>query len=96
MKLNDVLAIIASHEDEIRRHHVVTLSIFGSVARDEARSDSDIDMLVEFDQPATYDLYFALKEFLEAVLDHPVDLVTSKALRPPLRPYIEKDLFRVA
>lgn len=96
MELSEVLAIIQANEDELRRRHVATLSVFGSVVRGEARPDSDVDLLVEFDQRATYDLYLELKEFLEQILDHPVDLVTSKAVHQRLRPHIERDLLRVA
>ena len=96
MNLDDVLAIIAAHEDELRRYHVAALSVFGSVARNEAGPGSDVDLLVEFDQTATFDLYLNLKDFLEEILNYPVDLVTSKAVRPRLRPFIERDLLRVA
>jgi predicted nucleotidyltransferase len=96
VELIDVLTIIAAHEDELRHRHVATLSVFGSVARGEARPNSDVDLLVEFDQTATFDLYLELKEYLEQILDHQVDLVTSKAVLPRLRPYIERDLRRVA
>jgi predicted nucleotidyltransferase len=96
MELDDVLATIAANEDDLRRRHVATLSVFGSVARGEAGPDSDIDFLVEFDEPATFDLYLDLKEFLENVFNRRVDLVTSKSVRPRLWPYIERDLRRVA
>jgi uncharacterized protein len=96
MQLDDVLTIIAGHKDELRRHHVATRSVFGSVARGEARPDSDVDLMVEFDRTATFELYLDLKEFLEEVLGHPVDLVTSKSVRPRLRPFIEQDMLRVA
>ena len=61
MQLNDVLAIIAAHEDELRQHHVATLSVFGSVARGEARPDSDVDLLIEFDEPVGLFAVFRLK-----------------------------------
>lgn len=96
MELADVLAIISAHEEDLRRRHVATLSVFGSVARGEARPDSDVDLLVEFDRTATYDLYLDLKEFLEEILNRPVDLLTSKAIHQRLRPSIERDLLRVA
>ena len=50
MRRDEALAIIAAHEQELRQHYVRTLSIFGSTARDEARPDSDVDVLVEFDR----------------------------------------------
>ena len=67
------------------------LALFGSVARDTARADSDIDILVGFDGPATSDRYFGVQFFLEDLFGCGVDLVTERALRPELRPYIERE-----
>lgn len=77
------------------RFGVTGLALFGSTARDAARSDSDVDVLVAFDGPATSERYFGVQFFLEDLLGQPIDLVTEKALRPELRPFIEKDLARV-
>lgn len=57
------------------------------MSRDEARDDSDIDILVSFDGPATSARYFGVQFYLEDLLGHPVDLVTDKAFRAELRPY---------
>ncbi len=77
------------------RFGVLDLALFGSTARDTARHDSDIDVLVKFDGPATSARYFGVQFFLEDLLGRPVDLVTDKALRPELRPFIEKEAVRV-
>jgi uncharacterized protein len=74
-----------------RRYRVTRLALFGSTARDAARENSDVDVLVAFDGPATSQQYFGVQFYLEDVLGHPVDLVTEKALRPQLRPLIEKE-----
>ena len=74
---------------------VTSLALFGSTARDVARSDSDIDILVNFDGPATSKRYFGVQFYLEDQLGHPVDLVTEKALRSELRPFIEKEAIHV-
>ena len=55
-----------------------------------------MDVLVEFEGPATLDQYMGLKIFLEDLLHLPVDLVTNKAVRPQLAPYIERGALRVA
>jgi predicted nucleotidyltransferase len=75
---------------------VETLSIFGSVARDEATDASDIDVLVDFDGPATFDRFMGLKLYLEDALGVPVDLATRRALKPQMRPRIEAEALRVA
>lgn len=71
---------------------VTRLALFGSTLRNQGRPDSDVDILVEFDGPATSKRYFGVQFLLEDKLGHPVDLVTNKALRPGLRPYIEREM----
>jgi hypothetical protein len=71
------------------------MALFGSMSRGEAREDSDIDILVSFDGPATSARYFGMQFYLEDLLGHPVDLVTDKALRSELRPYVEREALRV-
>jgi uncharacterized protein len=77
------------------RYGVTDLALFGSTARDAARPDSDVDVLVSFDSPATSDRYFGVQFFLEDLLGRPVDLVTRKALRPELRPFVENEAVHV-
>jgi predicted nucleotidyltransferase len=72
------------------------LSVFGSSARDEARDDSDIDLLVEFGRPIGLLEFSRLRRELEAVLGRHVDLVTTAALRPQLRESILKEAVRAA
>jgi predicted nucleotidyltransferase len=76
-------------ETEIRRLGVRRLSLFGSVARDEARADSDVDVLVEFiPSEKTFDRFMALADLLEKALAHRVELVTTEALSPYIGPHI--------
>ena len=71
------------------------MALFGSIARGTSRPDSDVDILVSFDGPATSDRYFGVQFFLEDLLGRPVDLVTDKALRPELRRFVESEAVRV-
>jgi predicted nucleotidyltransferase len=75
---------------------VRSLSLFGSVARGDAGRDADLDFLVEFEGPATFDRYMALKELLEAEFRHRIDLVTVRALKPALRDQIIREAVKVA
>ena len=77
------------------RYGVTQLALFGSTARDSARSDSDIDILVAFDGPATSERYFGVQFYLEDLFRCKIDMVTEKALRVELRPFIEKEAVRV-
>ncbi|NCC31567.1 MAG: DNA polymerase subunit beta [Chloroflexia bacterium] len=79
----------------MERYGVVRLALFGSTARNAARPNSDIDILVTFDGPATSARYFGVQFYLEDLFGCPVDLVTEKALRSELRPTIEKEAIHV-
>lgn len=97
MNRAEVLALLHEHRDVIAtRFGARELALFGSAARDEMRTDSDVDVLVDFKGPATFDGYFELKDYLERLLGRPVDLVTSKGLKPRARQHVERDLIRVA
>ena len=97
MQRAEIIAALAARRDEIvRRFGVRSLSLFGSVARDEARPDSDLDVLVEFDGPTTFDGHMGLLAYLEDLLGRRVDVLTAKGIKPRLRTLIMKDLIRVA
>ena len=70
--------------------------MFGSVARDEATAESDVDLLAEFEGGATFDRYMDLKFFLEECLGCRIDLVTRDALKPRVRPQVEREAIHVA
>ncbi|MFQ6034866.1 MAG: nucleotidyltransferase family protein [Sedimentisphaerales bacterium] len=92
-----VLRRLKANAEEIRqRFSVKGLSIFGSAARGELAHGSDVDILVVFDQKATFDLFMDLKFYLEELLGTSVDLVTDKALRPQVRQAIEGEIIDVA
>jgi predicted nucleotidyltransferase len=92
----DVIETLAGSKAELKkRYGVNTLALFGSAARGTAGKDSDIDVLVGFDGPATSERYFGVQFYLEDLLGKPVDLVTERALRPELKPYIERDRINV-
>jgi predicted nucleotidyltransferase len=80
---------------QISSFGVRSLALFGSLARDEAGSDSDADILVDFRGSATFDSYMDLKVFLEELLGCPVDLVTRKAIKPRMRTYVEEEAIYV-
>ena len=92
-----ILALLHEHRDVLfTRFGARHLALFGSAARDEMRAESDVDILVDFGGPASYDGYFDLKDYLEQLLRRPVDLVTDEGLKPRARQHIERDLIRVA
>lgn len=91
MERDEVLAALRAHQAEIATFGVRSLAVFGSVARDEAGPASDVDVLVEFEPPATFDRYMGLKLYLEDLLGVRVDVVTPRGLKPRLRPVVERE-----
>ena len=86
------LQLLTEHKPVLaQRFGVTRLAVFGSTARDAAGAGSDVDILVAFDGSATSDRYFGVQFYLEDLLGSPEDLVTEKALRPELRPFIETE-----
>ena len=80
----------------MKKFGIHSLSIFGSVARDQAHKNSDVDILVDFEKPVGLFEYARLKMYLEEVLERPVDLVTPEALRQELREDILREAIRAA
>ena len=96
MNRSRTLKLLTQHKPELARQFgVTTLALFGSTARGDAGDASDIDILVSFDGPATSSRYFGTQFYLEDLFGCAIDLVTEKALRPELRPHIERDSVHV-
>jgi hypothetical protein len=92
----DVLARLDQAALGLRAHAVKELWLFGSAAREEMRSDSDIDILVDFSAPVTLFDFARLRRHLAALLGRPVDLVTRDALKPSFRDQILREAVRAA
>lgn len=96
MNRETALQILTEHKARLKdQFGVVTLALFGSMALDRATAQSDIDVLVGFDGPATSTRYFGVQFYLEDLFGCPVDLVTDKALREDIRPYVEREAVHV-
>ena len=95
MNKDEALKLIRAHKKELDSFNVKSLALFGSAARDESHALSDIDILVEFQDKATFDQYMKLKFFLEDTLDCPIALVTRKALKPRIRDSVEREALHV-
>ena len=96
MNRQQAIDILAKLKPElVKRFGVTRLALFGSTVRNEAGANSDIDIIVAFDGPATSKKYFGVQFLLEDQLGCPVDLVTEKAMRAELRPFIEREAVNV-
>jgi predicted nucleotidyltransferase len=96
MSRDKVLAVLRAHRTDLKRFGIKSLHLFGSVAKDEAGPESDLDLLLEFEGTATYDRYIGLKFYLEDLLGCHVDLVMRKALKPQMNLAVERQAVPVA
>jgi uncharacterized protein len=96
LNCNAVITHLQKNLEAIHAFKVESLSLFGSVARNEAKPDSDLDFLVEFEGPATFDGYMGLKFFLEDLFNRPVDLVIKKDLKARIRQRVTEEAIHVA
>ena len=85
MTRDELVRILGEHRSELDAHGVQSLALFGSMARDEAGPESDVDLLVEYSRPVGLFEVVDLKEYLEKLLGRRVDLVLREDLKPRIR-----------
>ena len=97
MRRDEAIAILREGRRRLRDDFgVKSLALFGSVARDEAKEDSDVDLLVDFDRPVGIFDLIQLQNHLELLLDRKVDVGTFDGLKPRVRESVMKDRIYVA
>lgn len=97
MRLNnkEIITSIANIKAELKNDFSVkSIGIFGSFARGNETPESDVDVLVELEDP-TFDKYMDLKFRLEELLGHSVDLVILDTVKPRIKPVIEREVIYV-
>ena len=93
--LDEIRDILRSHKQDLRtKYHVKELGVFGSFARGEESNSSDVDILVDFDEPIGWE-YIDLIAYLEGILGMKVDLVTPMALKRQIKDNILKELVSI-
>jgi|SRR5882724_3808920 len=97
MNRADAINRLKAHADTIKAMGATSLYIFGSVARDAAKSASDLDLFVDYDRHGRFNAFdlVGIKLFLEKQLDVPVDVTTRDGLHPMLKADIEQAAIRV-
>jgi len=94
--LDEIKEIIKKHKKELKREYgVKKIGVFGSFVRGEAKEESDIDILVEFEKPIGFFKFLELEEYLSDLIGEKVDLVSKKALKPHIGRYILEEVVMV-
>jgi predicted nucleotidyltransferase len=93
MNKDDVIATLRAHEQELKRAGVLSLLLFGSVARGEARPDSDVDLNAQLDKSKRITLFEAveIEERLSEILGAKVDLSMAGMLKPDIQEQFERE-----
>jgi predicted nucleotidyltransferase len=91
LRRKDILRMLEENARVLKGFGVRKLGLFGSFARDKATPSSDIDFVVEL-EIKSFDKYMELKFYLEDLFGRGIDLVLDSAIKPRLRPYIEKEV----
>ena len=76
-------------------YQVKKIGIFGSVAKGQQRSGSDLDILIEFSKPISFFQFIELEEFLSKILNKKVDLVSKKGLKQAIKKQVLKEVIYV-
>ena len=92
----EILKILKNELPYLRKEYGVKfVGIFGSYARSEQNSESDVDVLVEFSKPIGFFKFVELEDYLSRKLGIKVDLVTTDALKPVIKPQIMREVVYV-
>lgn len=95
LKRNEILSLLNAHKTALEEFQVKSLLLFGSVARNEANAESDVDLLVEFEQTIGLFTFVRLQRYLETILGCKVDLGTPDSLKGHLREAVLQEAVRV-
>lgn len=76
----DIVSTLRRHQDVLKRYRVRRIGLFGSYASGKARKSSDIDLLVEFEEPS-FDRFMDLTSYLEKLFGKKVDILTPEGVR---------------
>nr|MDO8098500.1 nucleotidyltransferase family protein [Candidatus Njordarchaeota archaeon] len=93
MNVEKIKGTLRARKGELKeKFKVKEIGVFGSFVRGEHKKGSDIDILVEFDEPIGFFEFMDLEEYLSSLLGRKVDLVSRKALKPFIGEYIRKEV----
>ena len=87
MDKNDIIKILRNYKNDVaEQYNIITIGIFGSVTRNEAGEDSDVDVVIRISEPDLF-MLAGIKNDLEAIFCRPVDIVTYQ---DTMNPFLKK------
>ncbi|HUX98116.1 MAG TPA: nucleotidyltransferase family protein [Candidatus Deferrimicrobium sp.] len=99
LKKDEIISELRTHLETFGKYKIKKIGLFGSYLRENQKKDSDIDILIEFDENAFdknftgyFENYLALKELLEEIFGRKIDLITVEMISPYIKPYILKEV----
>ncbi|KIM11016.1 MAG: hypothetical protein KU37_07875 [Sulfuricurvum sp. PC08-66] len=97
MNKSEIIEILKTLKPQYQQEGMNIVGLFGSFARGEEKSDSDVDIVYEIEKGKTFSMFKYLKYLadLEKSLQHKVDLVRAETIKTDLKPYIYKDMIYV-
>ena len=96
MRLSELQAHTPQLQHLLQRFGASNLAVFGSVARDQAQADSDVDLLVDLPAGSSLFTHADLKLAIEDLLHHKVDLIRRRNLKASLRQRVEAEAIALA
>jgi predicted nucleotidyltransferase len=90
---DEIMASLHGHRNDLNAFGLKRVGLYGSYARNQQTEKSDIDILVEFAEgKKSFTNFMRLCDFMETLLQHPVDIVTIEGVNPRIMPYIQQDI----
>jgi len=90
----DIFKLLKQNKTKLKNHSVKKIGLFGSVLREEHTNESDIDLIVEFEEgKKNYDNFIELVFLLEGLLQRKIDLLTIEALNPYMKQKVLKEAY---
>src|SRR4030043_1832191 len=87
----EILSLLRKNSGILKKYKVKRIGLFGSYVRGEQKRQSDIDFLVEFEEP-TFDNFMDLAFYFEGLFGKKIELITNGSLSPYIRPYVEREV----
>jgi len=92
-KIDEIVETLRRHKQNLKNKYKISdIMIFGSYAEGTQTTKSDIDIIVDFEEPPTFSQFLDIEQELEKLLEVKVDLLTTESISPFIKPYIKETI----